>query len=108
MVVVCGGTSLVLSVARLTSLSHSQLWQFACLAAIILLTGRLAVLMPNAAGTMTPADAFIFITAFFLGTPAATLAAGLSGFIAAYRTRRAHSERLYAASSQAVSTYLAS
>ena len=107
-VVVCGGASLLLSAAQLMALSHSQLWQFACLATIILLTGRLAVLMPNAAGTMTPADAFIFISALFLGTPAATLAAGLSGFIAAYRTRRAHSERLYAASSQAVSTYLAS
>ena len=104
MVIVCGGVSLLLSAGHLVSLNQSQLWQFACLATIILLTGRLAVPMPNAAGMMTPADAFIFLVTFLLGTPAATLAAGLSGFAAAYRTQREQRERLYTTCSQALST----
>jgi diguanylate cyclase (GGDEF)-like protein/putative nucleotidyltransferase with HDIG domain len=106
-VVTCGGLGWLLSVVQLAELSQAQFWQFACLAAIIALTGRLAVLMPNAAGTMTPSDAFIFLAAFFLGPPAATLVAGLNGFIAAGRTRRSRSERLYAASGQALATLIA-
>jgi len=96
-VVAGGGLGALSSAVHLASLSRSQGWQLICLATIVLLTGRMAVSMPGAAGTMSPADAFIFLSAFFLGTPATTLISGLNGFVAAYRTGRGQSERLYCA-----------
>jgi diguanylate cyclase (GGDEF)-like protein/putative nucleotidyltransferase with HDIG domain len=104
----CGLATTSLSVWQLTALTPMQVWQFVCLLLVIGVVGRLAFEMPHRAGVLSPTDALIFLAAYFLGTPAATLAAALNGFVAVAQTQRTRSEQIYAAASQTLATFLAS
>ncbi len=108
MVSLSGGAVLLFSVTQLRTLSPAQIWQTLCLWLVIGLLGRLAFVMPSSSGVMVPTDALLFLAAFSLGTPVATIGAALSGFLAAAYTARKNQERVYQAGSQAVATWLAS
>lgn len=103
-----GVAALLFSVLQLGQLSIMQLWQALCLWLIIGLMGRLAFVMPNRSGVMAPTEPLIFLAAFSLGTPVATIGAALSGFLAATHTKHKKAECLYQAASQTVATCLAS
>ena len=103
-----GGAAMLLCLTQLSELSPTQIWQALCLLLVIGLIGRLAVVMPSSSGIMAPTDALIFLAAFALGTPVATLGAALNGFLTASYTERKKAECLYQAGTQAVATWLAS
>ncbi len=103
-----GATVTLFSVWQLGALAHTQAWQFACLLLVIGVIGRLAFVMPNRSGVIAPTDALIFLAAYFLGTPAATIAAALNGFVALSHTNRNRPEQLYHAACHALGTWLGS
>ena len=108
MVVGGGVLTTLLSLTQAHTLVQIQIWQFVSLLFVIVFAGRMTIAMPNSAGTVSPTDALIFLATFFLGTPAATIAAALNGFVATTATNRARPERIYGASNQALATWLAS
>jgi diguanylate cyclase (GGDEF)-like protein/putative nucleotidyltransferase with HDIG domain len=107
-VVLSGTLGALLSGGWLGELSYWQFWQLVCLGAVIVLTGRLAAAMPGTMAVMSPSDPLLFLTVFFLGTPAATLLAGLNGWVVAHRTGCRSEERLYYAASQSLAMAIAS
>lgn len=104
----CGSTAVVLSVTQLQTLSPTQVWQALCLWLVIGLVGRFAVVMPSSSGVLAPTDALLFLAAFSLGAPVATIGAALNGFCTALYTERKRVECLYHAGAQAVAVWLAS
>ncbi len=106
-VVIGGLAGLTFGVTALPSLSRVQVWQFTTLALITLLSTRLAFSMPGEVGTVSPADALVFLISFFFGWPTATLIAGVSGFVASRRTKRPVRECLFNAGLQSLSTLIA-
>lgn len=108
LVVAVGALSLVYSTAQIFALHKSQFWQLICLAFVVIVVGRLAIRIPHSSIVVTPADACIFLAIFFLGTPAAAIISGLSGFVAASRGKLGKDARIYFASSHAISTFLSS
>ncbi len=105
---VCGASATLFSLWQLGALAHTQAWQFVCLLLVIGVIGRFAFEMPNRAGVLSPTDALIFLAAYFLGTPAATMAAALNGFVALTSTKRTRAEQIYSAASHALATFLGS
>ncbi|MBS1809138.1 MAG: diguanylate cyclase [Acidobacteria bacterium] len=103
-----GSAALLASFLQLNDLSQTQAWQSLCLLMMIGLVGRLAFVMPSSSGVMAPTDALIFLAAFSLGTPVATIGAASNGFITAWFTARKRTECFYQAGTQAVATFLAS
>jgi diguanylate cyclase (GGDEF)-like protein/putative nucleotidyltransferase with HDIG domain len=103
-----GGAVVLLSVTQLNDLAPTQVWQALCLWLVIGLIGRLAVVMPSNSGVLAPTDALLFLAAFSLGTPVATVGAALNGFFTATYTERQRVECWYQACTQAVATWLAS
>jgi diguanylate cyclase (GGDEF)-like protein/putative nucleotidyltransferase with HDIG domain len=99
--------ALLSSASQLTAFSQTQAWQATCLWLVIGLVARRAVLLPGKAGVVTPSDALIFLAAFALGTPSATIGAALNGFLAATHTGRKKPESIYQAGSQAIATFVA-
>ncbi len=103
-----GALATLLSVWQLSALAPTQTWQFVCLLLVIGVVGRLAFAMPHCAGVMSPTDALIFLAAYFLGTPAATIGAALNGFVGASNTSRNRPEQIYHAACHALGTWLGS
>lgn len=93
---------------QLSGLTQTQTWQFACLLLVVSFVGRLAFEMPNSSGIMSPTDALIFLAAYFIGTPAATIAAAVNGFVAVSQPKHTRPEQLYSAASHSIATLLAS
>jgi len=98
----------IFSLLHLTSLTQMQSWQFACLLLVIAAIGRMAVAVPKSSGIIAPTDALIFLSAYALGTPAATIGAAINGFVVTTQTHHSKPERLYFAASQSLGTFLAS
>jgi diguanylate cyclase (GGDEF)-like protein/putative nucleotidyltransferase with HDIG domain len=103
-----GAMVLLVSVLQLGALAQTQGWQFVCLLLVVGVVGRLAFEMPNRSGVMSPTDALIFLAAYFLGTPAAAIAAALNGFVAVSQSRRDRPGQIYAAASHSLSTFCGS
>ncbi|HZS10127.1 MAG TPA: diguanylate cyclase [Blastocatellia bacterium] len=106
-VVTAGLAGMISGAAALPGLGRIQLWQLITLALVTLLSTRLAFAMPRAVGTISPADAFIFLTVFFFGYQPATLLAGVAGFAAARRTKHSLEESFFSGGLQALATVLA-
>ncbi|HEX4950702.1 MAG TPA: diguanylate cyclase [Blastocatellia bacterium] len=102
----CGLGVTIFSIAQLTALSPLQLWQFVCLLLLVAVSGRMALVLPNGSGVLAPTDALLFLAAFFLGTPATTIAAAFHGCVTT--TQRKRPERLYDAAGQTLAIFLAS
>ena len=96
------------SLLQLGALAPTQIWQFVCVLLVIGVVGRRAFEMPNRTGVMSPTDALVFLSAYFLGTPAATLAAALNGFVAVVPMKRQPTEPMYSAASHSLAAFLGS
>ncbi len=107
-VTISGAAATLFSLTQLHTFSHTQIWQFVSLLMVIVFAGRMTIAMPGGAGTVSPTDALIFLAAFFLGTPAATIAAALNGYVATSNTNRRPEEIIYGAGTLATATSLAS
>ncbi len=103
-----GATATSFSVLQLGALAQTQAWQFVCLLLVVGVIGRMAFVMPNRSGVIAPTDALIFLAAYFLGTPAATIGAALNGFVAASHTSRNRPEQIYHAACHSLGTFLGS
>jgi diguanylate cyclase (GGDEF)-like protein/putative nucleotidyltransferase with HDIG domain len=101
----CSAGVTLLSLWQLAALAPTQVWPFVCLLLVITASRRLALALPNHSGVLAPTDALLFLAAFFLGTPAATVAAALNGFVTAHNRR---AERIFHAASQSLAMFLAS
>lgn len=108
LVIAAGALGIVCGAAQAVKFGTAQKWQLLCLASVALIAARLAMRVPNSSIAVTPSDVFVFLAAFFLGTPAALLIAGLNGVAAAWRARLGRDARIYFACSHALSAWLSS
>ncbi len=106
-VVLSGTLGVLLSGWWLGELNYWQFWQLVCLGTVIVLTGRLAAVMPGTMAALSPSDTLVFFAVFFLGTPAATLLAGINGWVVARRMECRFEERIYYAANQSLATLIA-
>src|SRR5918911_5076273 len=70
------------------SLTGAQGLQLLALASFVVLSAALPIRIPNNAASLTLGDAFIFLGAIVLGTPAAVLLGALDSLLSALRTTR--------------------
>src|SRR5712691_6668494 len=72
------------SVYDLLRLNRSQLLAVLALAMIVYLAGLFPIRVPSTQVSITPNDLFVFLTALWLGTAAATLIASMDAFVASW------------------------
>src|ERR671928_587647 len=89
------------------SFTGAQGLQFLALASFVVLASSLPIRIPNNAASLTLGDAFIFLAAIVLGTPAAVLLGALDSLLSSLRTARRAASWLAAPAMMSVTTLLA-
>jgi diguanylate cyclase (GGDEF)-like protein/putative nucleotidyltransferase with HDIG domain len=75
-------------------LNRDGLLELAALMAVVFLAGLRPIRIPGTQASITPGDIFIFLTALFLGAPAATLVGFTDALAASCRTSKRWTSRL--------------
>src|SRR5436190_18380007 len=91
---VVGALAICWSIAGLLRLNKNQLLVAGALGMIVYLAGLFPIRVPSTQVSITPNDIFIFLTALWLGTAAATLIASMDAFVASWRTSRRWTSRI--------------
>ena len=91
---VVGALAICWSIAGLLRLNKNQLLAAGALGMIVYMAGLFPIRVPSTQVSITPNDIFIFLTALWLGTAAATLIASMDAFVASWRTSRRWTSRI--------------
>jgi len=89
-----GALALGCAIAGVVRLRPEELFELAALMAVVFLAGLRPIRIPGTQASITPGDIFIFLTALFLGAPAATFVGVTDALAASCRTSRRWTSRL--------------
>ncbi|HEX8184531.1 MAG TPA: HD domain-containing phosphohydrolase [Blastocatellia bacterium] len=89
-----GALAVGCAVFGVSQLETGGLLKVIILMAVVFLAGLRPIRVPSTQSFITPGDVFIFLTALFLGAPAATLVAVTDAFAASCRTSRRWTSRI--------------
>jgi diguanylate cyclase (GGDEF)-like protein/putative nucleotidyltransferase with HDIG domain len=89
-----GAVAVGCAVAGVLRLETGELLKVSILMSVVFLAGLRPIRVPSTQSFITPGDVFIFLTALFLGAPAATLVAVTDAFAASCRKSRRWTSRI--------------
>jgi diguanylate cyclase (GGDEF)-like protein/putative nucleotidyltransferase with HDIG domain len=89
-----GALAVGCAVAGVVRLEMGDLLKVGILMSVVFLAGLRPIRVPSTQSFITPGDVFIFLTALFLGAPAATLVAVTDAFAASCRKSRRWTSRI--------------
>lgn len=101
-----GGLAVGGAIAGVARLPQVSLLEVIALMAVVYLTGLRPIRLPGTQAIITPGDIFIFLSALFLGAPAATLIAVTDAFSASCRISQRWTSRLGGPALMAIATLL--
>ncbi len=105
-VMVCAGTAVFAwALSHSFSLSPVQSAEFLGLLGLVILAGSNPIRIPNTNSSFTAGDAFTFLSALFLGVPAAVLVGAADSFVSARRTSKRMSSWIGAPAMMAVTVF---
>jgi diguanylate cyclase (GGDEF)-like protein/putative nucleotidyltransferase with HDIG domain len=101
-----GAIAVCSAVVSLVRMDQLKVLEVSALMAVVYLAGLRPVRVPSTQVIITPGDIFIFLSALFLGAPAATLVGVTDAFSASYRLSQRWTSRLGGPALMAIAIFL--